>query len=125
MEKLFESLLQKACENGGVATWFIIFWLAVFIVIYALKKNGFITIGKPEGRRRCDKYCDAHHTQKAHMDNLKNNVDELESGAKNNFLKLEQMIEKVFCEIANMNKTLSDHIGYCRGVQQHKRQEKH
>ena len=88
--------------------------------MYALKKNGWITIGRAEGRRRCDKYCDVHHVQKAEMANLKIDVGEIENGAKSNFNRLEEMLEKVFDKIDDMNKTLSDHIGYCRGVQQHK-----
>jgi hypothetical protein len=120
MEKLFEALIQKACDNGGLATWVIIFWLAVAGVIYALKKNGFITIGKPAGRRRCDKYCDDHRLLKAEMTSHKDDISDIEAGATNNFDKLHEMIGKVYGKIDEMNKTLSEHIGYCRGVQDNK-----
>ena len=117
MEKLFEIVLQKAIDHGGIDFWFFLFVLVVGMAVYVLKKNGIITFGRPSGRRRCDKYCDDHKLLKAQMDSHEGDLAEIESGATGNFEKLEKLIEGIYHKMDEFNKTLSDHIGYCRGVQ--------
>ena len=125
MEKLFETLLQKACDNGGLATWFIIFWLAVCLVVYGLKKNGFITIGRPTGRRRCDKFCEDHKAMNQRIDDEVESTDsdmaEIKDMIGSMGKKMDQGFNELYALMRDYSGSLNDHIGYCRGVQASKK----
>jgi hypothetical protein len=121
MEKLFETIFQKACDNGGIATWFIIFWLAVVLVVYALKKNGLITFGSQPGRRRCDKFCEDHKA-------LKQSIDDESKSTDSDLIEIKKMIggmeekmghgfNELYALMREYSRSLNDHMGYCRGVQ--------
>jgi hypothetical protein len=121
MEKLFEAMAKSAAEHGGLDLWFLFFLLAVAGVFYILKKNGVISIGKPVERRRCAEYCDQHLKVQADMKMASDDVARVENGTEKTIAEIKELLKEVFEKVNEMNKTLNDHIGYCRGVQDTKR----
>lgn len=124
MDGLIEALVRQAEQTGGLTLWLLLFILAVSFSVYILKKHGFITFGKPSGRRRCDKFCEEHAMMKKALEDetkstdkdlkdIKEMIDKMGS-------KIDQGMNELYALMREQTKALSDHIGYCRGVQQSK-----
>lgn len=124
MESLIEAIVRHAEATGGLVLWLLLFLVALAFAIYVLKKNGWITFGKPAGRRQCDRFCEEHKLLKKALDDETQSTDadlkEIKSMLDKNGSKIEQGMNELYALIRDLSKTLNDHIGYCRGIQQSK-----
>ena len=126
MDGLIEALVRQAEQTGGLMLWLLLFLVALAFTVYVLKKNGWITFGKPSGRRQCDRFCEEHKLLKKALEDETKSTDsdlhEIKAMLDKNGSKIEQGINELYSLIRDLSKTLNDHIGYCRGVQQSKKQ---
>lgn len=91
------SLTQVLQGAGG-------FFGAMGVIVYALKKNGVLTIGKPKERRNCVRVCSQHS-------GLVGAIDHNTEITKQTVVKIDHAVE----EIGQVNKNLSEIKGFIKG----------
>ena len=106
--------------------WILLFLVAVAFVFYVCIKRGLITLGKPVGRRRCDKFCEDHAVMKKSIDTERETTDsdfaQIKAMIKDMDSRMDKGLNELYALMRDYSKSLSDHIGYCRGVQESKHQ---
>ncbi len=126
MDKFLEYLVRSAEQSGGLSLWLLFIMLAAAFVFYILMKRGVLTIGKPVGRRRCDKYCDDHRAMKASIESESATTDsdlaEIKTSISELGDRMDVRLEDIYNLMRDYSEKMNKHIGFCEGVQATKKQ---
>jgi hypothetical protein len=94
-----------AIELNQIAAGAGIFFGVIGAFVYGLKKNGFITFGKPKERRDCPKFCDEHSGV---ILGIEQNTIAL--------VKVDAKLDIMHKEISDYNGNVREIIGYLRAT---------
>jgi hypothetical protein len=98
-------------------------WVAVALgfltgLTWILKQRGLVTFGEPKDRRKNCVNCADH---KGLIDKMEDERKRTQDNFERIYTLLKNLDDKMDENFDTLNKTLSDHIGFCRGVQQTKK----
>jgi len=92
--------------------------IALGSAIVVLVRLGLITFGRPVERRRNCETCREHASVMARLRDERDDIREDVVEIKQSIERLEEDLGRRIDELARL---IHDHIGYCRGVQERKR----